>query len=104
MIKNRTDLIQCACHSLDHQMIIRTFKYGDSAPDDMDSTEIILMTRQLPFFQRLKIGIKYIFGLLNYNKDYMFTELIVNKQEAQKIIDHLQKEVIDNPFDYTCCK
>jgi hypothetical protein len=100
MIKNRTDIIICDCHSLQHQMIIRTDRFDGDWP--WDSTEITLLTKRFSFLERLKVGIKYIFGLLNYNEDYMFTEIVINKIEAQKIIDHLTKEVIENGNDFTC--
>ena len=72
------ELLICKCHSPEHQIIF-------SWDDDLDET-LVYMTIHLNkhgFWQRLKYGIKYIFGRqCNYGA---FDEVILNPEDARKV-------------------
>lgn len=69
------ELILCKCANTEHQMIFRTID-GD---EDVYVTYHLL---PLPFWQRIKYGVKYIFG---YKSRYgAFDELILNPDDAAK--------------------
>ena len=71
-------LIVCACHNVEHQMIMY---YDDE--DNMVYVEFHLV--KLPFFKRLKNGIKYIFGYESKYGD--FDEILVDDTYADYFID-----------------
>lgn len=70
-------LIICSCHNVEHQVII----YYDKE-DNVAYAEYHLC--KLPFWQRLKYGIKYIFG---YQSRYgAFDEMIIDKKYGDYFI------------------
>ena len=72
------ELIICACHNAEHQMIFRTIE-GD------DDVYVDIHLCKLPFFKRLWHGIKYIFGYTSKYGD--FDEIIITPDDAQKLDD-----------------
>lgn len=92
----KKDLVICECNSTEHQFI---FLY-DEDPDkngNIDRT-VYIHTHlcKLPFFQRLKNGIKYIFG---YQCRYgAFDEFIINPKDVDKFenVVRFLREDIDN--------
>lgn len=75
-MENKTDVLICECYSTEHQMII---SYGD------DCVYIHTHLNKRPFLERLKCGIKYIFG---YQCMYgMFDEFIINPNDIGKLQD-----------------
>ena len=81
------DIIICGCHSTEHQMVIL---YSDEDGYPMVYSHIHLNKR--PFWDRLKYGIKHIFG---YKSRYgAFDEFIFNPDDAdklQKVVDYLNQ-------------
>ena len=71
-------LIVCACHNVEHQMIIDYDK-----EDNLAYVEFHLV--KLPFFKRVKHGIKYIFGHKSRYGD--FDEMIIDDAYADYFID-----------------
>lgn len=84
----KRDLLICECNSTEHQMI---FNYDPDENNPICYAHIHLKKRS--FFQRLKYGLKYIFG---YQCRYgAFDEFLFNPDDAQKIqnlVDYLNKE------------
>ena len=80
-----TDIFICDCHSTEHQMIVNYSEdeYPDGTKDPMVYIHTHLNKR--PFWQRLKYGIKYIFG---YQCRYgAFDEFIINPKDIDKLKD-----------------
>ena len=85
------EILICACHSTDHQLIIL---YDD---DEFEGHKYpvcyfhIHLTKR-PFWQRVKYGIKYIFG---YQCNYgAFDEFIFKPKDAnklQELVNYLTK-------------
>lgn len=71
-------LIRCMCHSPEHQLII---DYDEE--DNIAYIEYHL--RPLPFFQRIKHAVKYIFGHRSIYGD--FDEVLVDKEYADYFIE-----------------
>lgn len=71
-------LIRCMCHSPEHQLII---DYDEE--DNIVYIEYHL--RPLPFFQRIKHAVKYIFGHRSIYGD--FDEVLVDKEYADYFIE-----------------
>ena len=70
-------LLICSCYSKEHQIIIQRDK------DDTDIVYASIHLSPLPFFKRLKLGIKYIFG---YRSMYgEFDEFMFNKTHIEKL-------------------
>jgi hypothetical protein len=90
MIKNKLgdkDVIICDCHSTEHQMV---FYYSDD--DNIPMVYIHTHLNKKPFWERLKYGIKYIFG---YKCRYgAFDEFIFNVDDThklQKVVNYLNQ-------------
>ena len=88
MTKNNTpEIFICECHSTDHQMVIL---YSEDDVHPRVYSHVHLNKR--PFWQRLKYGIKYIFG---YKSRYgAFDEFIFNTDDAerlQEVVNYLKQ-------------
>lgn len=79
------ELVVCSCGNTEHQIIFTTF------PDEDFVSATIHLTK-LSFLQRLKLGIKYIFG---YQSRYgAFDEIILDKSHIsslEKVINKLKE-------------
>ena len=73
------DIMICACSSVEHQIVVRI----DEDDKNMAYCEIHLC--KLPFFKRLKNGLKYIFGYKSKYGD--FDEFILDWRHADKLIE-----------------
>lgn len=90
------EILICECHSTDHQLLILysedELENGCKFP--MSYFHIHLTKR--PFWERVKYGIKYIFG---YKSNYgAFDEFIFNPKDANKLqdlVNYLNKEKND---------
>jgi hypothetical protein len=89
-MKEGNELLICECHSTDHQIV---FLYSS---DNIDGVEYPMCYAHVhlakkPFFDRLKYGIRYIFG---YQCRYgAFDEFIFNPDDLHKlesIVEHLK--------------
>jgi hypothetical protein len=82
---NDKDILICSCHSTDHQLIIL---YSENETDDeykYPMSYLHIHLNKKPFWQRVKYGIKYIFG---YRCNYgAFDEFIFNPSDADKLQD-----------------
>ena len=81
------EIFICECHSTDHQMVIL---YSEDNGYPMVYSNVQLNKR--PFWERLKYGIKYIFG---YKCRYgAFDEFIFNTYYAerlQEVVNYLKQ-------------
>ena len=81
------EIFICECHSTDHQMVIL---YSEDNGYPMVYSNVHLNKR--PFWERLKYGIKYIFG---YKCRYgSFDEFIFNTDDAerlQEVVNYLKQ-------------
>ena len=74
--KELEEIIICACHSPEHQLLIRTI-------DGDDDVYLSMYLVPLSFFKRLRYGLKYIFG---YRCKYgAFDEIIITREHVGKI-------------------
>jgi hypothetical protein len=76
------DILICECNSTDHQMILL---YSDDETDGIKypMCYVHVHLNKKPFWDRLKYGIKYIFG---YQSRYgAFDEFIFNPEDADKL-------------------
>ena len=84
------DLVICACNSTEHQMVIT---YSEDIMDGEMYPEVYLqiLLNKRPFWQRVKYGLKYIFG---YQCRYgAFEEMIIDKKDVDKfkrVVEHLE--------------
>lgn len=78
MKKTNEDILICECHSTEHQLIVL---YSNEDEHPMVYFHIHLNKRS--FWERLKYGIKYIFG---YQSQYgAFQEFILNPEDSHKM-------------------
>lgn len=100
--KNPIELLICECHSTDHQLIL-LYKYDEERDENGNIIKKfpmcymhIHLNDTNTFWQRVKYGIKYIFG---YKCRYgAFDEFIFNPEDApklQKLVDYLNGQKID---------
>lgn len=82
--KNKQLFITCDCHSLDHMIV-----FDKHFLDDEDSIIFSVRLKDLPFFQRLKVALNYIFGRKYSNNDYDFVEFILNRDSCKRISEFL---------------
>lgn len=81
------DILICGCHSTDHQMVI-LYSEDDGYP--IVYSHIHLNKR--PFWDRLKYGIKYIFG--HKSRYGAFDEFIFDPNDSDKlqgVVDYLNQ-------------
>jgi len=104
------ELLICSCHSTDHQIILlheydEEYKKDENGEYVKDEDDKYIITKKYPmcyahvhlqtgtFFERLKYGIKYIFG---YKCIYgAFDEFIFNPEDApklQNLVNHLNSK------------
>ena len=77
------EVVICSCQSPEHQMV---FHYDD---EDNEVVAQPALNHFHSFFKRIVVGVRYIFG---YEcKTGHFDCVIINKREAQRIIEVLQK-------------
>ena len=79
------DILICDCHSTDHQVVICYSE--DEMPSGQKCPMVYLHIHlnKRPFWQRVKYGIKYIFG---YQCCYgAFDEFLLNPKDVNKIKD-----------------
>jgi hypothetical protein len=93
---NDKEILICGCHSTDHQLIIL---YSEDETDDGQKYPMSYFHIHLnkkPFWQRVRYGIKYIFG---YRCNYgAFDEFIFNSSDADKLqdlVNYLKREKND---------
>jgi hypothetical protein len=90
-MKNKErEIVICACHSTEHQMVI---SYTEDVIDGEKYPEVYIhlhLTKK-PFWWRVRYGIKYIFG---YQSRYgAFDEMIIDKKDVDKfkrVVEHLE--------------
>lgn len=90
---NNKEILICECHSTDHQLIIL---YGEGDADNghkYPMSYFHIHLNKKPFWQRVRYGIKYIFG---YRCNYgAFDEFIFNPEDAdklEKLVNYLRNE------------
>lgn len=93
-MKNKEEIFICDCHSTDHQVVVYyesdENEYGTKYP--MCYFHIHL--KKLPFWERVKYGLKYIFG--RQCRYGAFDEFIINPDDAdklQEIVNYLKKDM-----------
>lgn len=82
------DILICECHSTEHQLVVNYSE--DESPNGVKYPMVYIHTHlnKRPFFQRLKYGLKYIFG---YQCWYgAFDEFIINPNDVNKIEEIIQ--------------
>ena len=89
--RSRSEIIICECNNTQHQMV---FHYDEADTDPTVYTHIYLNKR--PFLQRLKYGIKYIFG--HQSRYGAFDEFIIDNRDMKKfkdIVKYLNKSKLE---------
>jgi hypothetical protein len=86
----KNEIIICECYSTEHQMV---FTYSDDDGHPMIYIHIHLNKR--PFLERIKTGIKYIFG--HQSRYGFFDEFIVNPKDKPKFEEIVK--YLDEKFD-----
>lgn len=93
-MKNKKDIFICDCHSTEHQVVV--YYENDEHDDGMTYPMCYfhIHLKHLPFWERVKYGLKYIFGRkCRYGA---FDEFIINPEDAEKlqeIVNYLKKDV-----------
>jgi ribosomal protein L31E len=88
-MEKERDIVICACHSTEHQMVI---SYTEDIENGNRYPEVYLHIHlnKRPFWSRVKYAVKYIFG---YQCRYgSFDEMIIDKKDVdkfKKIVEHL---------------
>lgn len=80
----KKEILLCECNSTEHQMV---FLY-DTEDKEHKMVYVHVHLNKKPFLERLKYGIKYIFG---YQSKYgAFDEFIFNPDDYKKLKDVLR--------------
>lgn len=87
-VKEQRETLICQCHSIEHQISFNWVEYEDLEGE----VYMEIHLSKLPFWKRLKHGIKYIFG---YRCMYgCFDEVILKKGDVhklEKVVEFLKK-------------
>ena len=76
-------LFICECNSPDHQIIVSKFTYDDYADNDVYFT--VGLIEDLPFFKRLWVALRYLFG-----RNQPQVEIILSPEKIKSLVDCLQ--------------
>jgi hypothetical protein len=86
------EIIICECNSTNHQYIFLYSEYEDRNGKVDKEVYIHTHLNSYPFWSRIKIGIRYIFG---YKSNYGdFDEFIINPDDVykfEKVVEFLKK-------------
>lgn len=85
-MKELNELIICACHSPEHQLIFRTVDGGEDV-----EVFVTVHLCKLPWYWRIWHGLKYIFGHTSIYGD--FDEVILYPEHAEqlkKVVEYLE--------------
>ena len=91
--KKTTDILVCDCHSTEHQIVFHYSEddYGDGQIYPMCYAHIHLNKR--PFWERVKYGVKYIFGYqCRYGAFDEFTFNPKDSEKLEKLVKYLKNE------------
>ena len=84
-------VLLCECGDVSDQIIMRWF--CNLEPDDEQDVYVSFFLRKLPFFKRVVLGLKYIFG---YRSKYgEFGEVIIRPEDytdVERVAETLKKE------------
>lgn len=93
-MKNKEEIFICDCHSTDHQVVV----YYESDENEFGTKYPMcyfhIHLKKLPFWERVKYGLKYIFG--RQCRYGAFDEFIINPDDAdklQEIVNYLKKDM-----------
>jgi hypothetical protein len=87
----KTEIILCDCYSPEHQIIVHYDNDENELGEKYPMIYLYVHLNKLPFWKRLKYGIKYIFG--RKSRYGAFEEFIVNPEDIDKfenIVSHLK--------------
>lgn len=86
------EFLICTCESLEHLACFTFFDDDEMKDEDFKFVTLSVRLKKLSFFERLKKGIKYIFGHKSSYGD--FDEFIIKKEDAKKfkkVVKYLEK-------------
>lgn len=86
------EFLICECESLEHLACFTFFDDDEMKDEDFKFVTLSVRLKKLPFFERLKKGVKYIFGHTSSYGDY--DEFIIKKEDAKKfkkVVKYLEK-------------
>lgn len=92
VIKEQRETLICQCHSIEHQISFNWVEYEGIESELEKEVYMDVHLTPLSFWQRLKHGIKYIFGYRSMYGD--FDEFIFKKEDAyklEKVVEFLKK-------------
>jgi hypothetical protein len=78
-------VVICDCGDIEHNAVLTATDYGDE-----DGTFLYLHVKMddIPWHKRVVQAFKYVFGM---NRDYDYVDIVMNKDNTQKLIDFLEK-------------
>ena len=91
-IETTRECVVCSCGHSDHMFILVRDKCADNYVD----LALTIHLSPMPFFQRIKKAISYIFGKRSKYGD--FDEVLINRNAAIKIVNFFKDTLEDEYF------
>ena len=95
-LKKTKDVLICDCHSSDHQILLMYSEDEYPTGETFPTCYAHIHLNRRPFWERVKYGIKYIFG---YRCRYgAFDEFLFNPDDVEKLeklVKYLKNETND---------
>ncbi len=91
-IKEQREFLICQCNSIEHQISFNWVEYEGLESENEREVYMEIHLAPLTFWERLKHGVKYIFGYRSMYGD--FDEFIFKKEDAHKlerVVEFLKK-------------
>lgn len=79
-------LFICDCNSPNHQLIVSKYEYGEEVVTETEEVYFTVgLIEDLPFFKRLWVALRYVFG-----RNDPQVEIILDKNKVKKLVTCLQ--------------
>lgn len=91
-IKEQREFLICQCNSIEHQISFNWVEYEGLESGNEREVYMEIHLAPLNFWERLKHGVKYIFGYRSMYGD--FDEVILRKEDVHKlerVVEFLKK-------------
>lgn len=85
-MKDHRHLFVCDCGDAEHQFIV---SYFDDTVDPDDFTYVQIHLNQLPFWQRLVAGVRYVLG--RQSRFGAFGEILLSPSECERLAAILEQ-------------
>lgn len=87
-MSSNIELFTCDCHFVSHHVVVDELRYN-SHPEEDRVVICPTLNHYLPWYSRLKVAVKYVFGIDNTFDAY--SEVLLDKENTTRLRDYLNR-------------